>query len=146
MKVWTVQLLLRKQIFKVLHVLSKVKINPEEHLMSLAETSSAIEYRDFLVEQLEKISKDMLSENIPKWLEFKRHWNLLRYLEKSFQIDGTYKQNKVFGTGKDRIFVNESEVKALTIENIEKYPVSWKTKIATALFFQSFGLYCLFDT
>lgn len=137
-KVWTVQLLLRKQIFKVLHVLSKVKINPEEHLMSLAETSSAIEYRDFLVEQLEKISKDMLSENIPKWLEFKRHWNLLRYLEKSFQIDGTYKQNKVFGTGKDRIFVNESEVKALTIENIEKYPVSWKTKIATALFFQSF--------
>ncbi|XP_047021762.1 spatacsin isoform X1 [Helicoverpa zea] len=137
-KAWTVQLLLRKQIFKVLHILNKVKINPELHLMILAQDSAQIEYRDFIVEHLEKLSKDMNTEIIDKWLDFKRHWNLLRYLEKSFEIDGTFKQNKVFGTGKDRIVVNESEIKALTIEKIQKYPPEWKSKIATALFFNSF--------
>ncbi|KPI91567.1 Spatacsin [Papilio xuthus] len=143
-KAWTVQLLLRKQIFKVLHVLNKVNINPEEHLMTLAATSSNIEYRDFIVEQLEKLSKDIKSENLDKWLNFKRHWNLLRYLEKSFEVDGTFKQNKVFGEGNDRVFVNESEIKALTIEEIEKYPSHWKSKIATTLFFNTFE-YSLLD-
>lgn len=56
-KAWTVQLLMRKQIFKVLHILNKCRINPEEHLMSLAETSPEIEYRDFVVEQLQKLAK-----------------------------------------------------------------------------------------
>ncbi|XP_026744645.1 spatacsin [Trichoplusia ni] len=137
-KAWTVQLLSRKQIFKVLHILNKVKINPEQHLMSLAEDSAQIEYRDFIVEQIEKLAKDMNSESLSKWQNFKRHWNLLRYLEKSFECDGTFKQNKVFGTGKERIVVNESEIKALTIEKIEKYPQQWKSRIATALFFNSF--------
>ncbi|KAJ8725713.1 hypothetical protein PYW08_003896 [Mythimna loreyi] len=137
-KAWTVQLLLRKQIFKVLHILNKVKINPELHLMTLARDSAQIDYRDFIVEHLEKLAKDMNGETQEKWLDFKRHWNLLRYLEKSFESDGTFKQNKVFGTGKDRIVVNESEIKALTVEKIEKYPQQWKSKIATALFFHSF--------
>lgn len=133
------QLLMRKQIFKVLHILNKVKINPEKHLIDLAKTSAIIEYRDFIVENLEKLSKDILPENLEEWQNFKRHWNLLRYLEKSFEVDGTFKQNKVFGVNKDRIVVNESEIKALTVENIEKYPSQWKSKIATALFFDSFG-------
>ncbi|XP_049866892.1 spatacsin [Pectinophora gossypiella] len=137
-KAWTVQLLLRKQIFKVLHILNKVKINPEEHLMTLAQESPQIEYRDFIVENLEKLSKDIKPENLPRWQNFKNHWNLLRYLEKSFEVDGTFKQNKVFGVGNNRVFVNESEIKPLTIEKIEKYPPEWKSKIATALFFDSF--------
>ncbi|XP_045785776.1 spatacsin [Maniola jurtina] len=137
-KAWTVQLLMRKQIYKVLHILNKCNINPEEHLMVLAETSPEIEYRDFIVENLQKLSKDMKSENVKRWEDFKRHWNLLRYLEKSFEVDGTFKQNKVFGIGSNRVFVNESEIKALTIENIEKYPPDWKCKIATALFFDTF--------
>ncbi|XP_059057063.1 uncharacterized protein LOC131850735 [Achroia grisella] len=137
-KAWTVQLLMRKQIFKVLHILNKVQVNPEEHLMTLAQTSAQIQYRDFIVEHIEKLSKDILPENINKWEDFKRHWNLLRYLEKSFEVDGTFKQNKVFGTGTDRIIVNESEIKALTIENIEKYPANWKSKISTTLFFDTF--------
>lgn len=137
-KAWSIQLLMRKQIFKVLHVLNKVKINPEEHLMTLAEDSSQIVYRDFIVEQLEKLSKDMNSDNLEKYANFKRHWNLLRYLEKSFEIDGTFKQNKVFGTGKYRIVVTETEIKQLTIAKIESYPVQWKSKIATALFFNCF--------
>lgn len=140
-KAWTIQLLMRKQIFKVLHVLNKVKINPEDHLMTLARDSAQIEYRDFIVENLEKISKDISSDNLPIYLNFKRHWNLLRYLEKSFESDGTFKQNKVFGSGKNRIFVNETEIKALTVEKIEKYPDQWKSKIATALFFTCFGMY-----
>lgn len=107
--------------------------------MALAEDSVQIEYRDFIVEHIEKLSKDMNSETLSKWMEFKRHWNLLRYLEKSFECDGTFKQNKVFGTGKERIVVNESEIKALTIEKIEKYSQEWKSRIATALFFNSFG-------
>ena len=107
--------------------------------MTLARDSAQIEYRDFIVEHLEKLSKEMNSETLEQWLDFKRHWNLLRYLEKSFESDGTFKQNKVFGTGKDRIVVNESEIKALSIEKIEKYPQQWKSKIATALFFNSFG-------
>lgn len=139
MKAWTVQLLLRKQIHKVLHILNKVKVSPELHLMALAQDSAQIEHRDFIVEHLEKLSKGMNNETQEKWLVFKRHWNLLRYLEKSFESDGTFKQNKVFGTGKDRIVVNESEIKALTVEKIEKYPQQWKSKIATALFFHSFG-------
>lgn len=109
--------------------------------MSLAQTSSDIDYRDFIVEHLEKNSKDMSDENIGRWQQFVRHWNLLRYLEKSFETEGTFKQNKVFGVGKDRIFVNESEIKELTIEKIEKYSQQWKEKIATNLFFQSFGKY-----
>ncbi|KAJ0180601.1 hypothetical protein K1T71_004005 [Dendrolimus kikuchii] len=137
-KAWTVQLLMRKQIHKVLHILSKVKVNPEEHLMTLAESSPQIEYRDFIVQHLEKLTNKMISENIPIWKDFYRHWNLLRYLEKSFETDGTFKQNKVFGAGKDRIFVNESEIKALTIENIKKYPAQWKSKVATVLFFNTF--------
>ncbi|KAL4705762.1 hypothetical protein ACJJTC_006543 [Scirpophaga incertulas] len=137
-KAWTVQLLMRKQIFKVLHILGKVNVNPEKHLMILAQTSPQIEYRDFIVEHLEKTSKDFLPENISRWQDFKKHWHLLRYLEKSFEVDGKFKQNKVFGTGKSRIVVNESEIKALSIENIEKYPPQWKSKIATALFFESF--------
>ncbi|XP_034840760.1 spatacsin [Maniola hyperantus] len=137
-KAWTVQLLMRKQIYKVLHILNKCNINSEEHLMVLAETSPEIEYRDFIVENLQKLSKDMKSENLNRWENFKRHWNLLRYLEKSFEVDGTFKQNKVFGIGSNRVFVNESEIKALTIENIEKYPPDWKCKIATALFFDTF--------
>lgn len=138
-KAWTVQLLMRKQIFKVLHILSKVKINPEKHLIDLAKTSPQIEYRDFIVEHLEKMSRDILPENMEEWQGFKRHWNLLRYLEKSFEVDGVFKQNKVFGVGKDRIIVNESEIKALTVESIEKNPAEWKSKIATILFFDSFG-------
>ncbi|RVE48988.1 hypothetical protein evm_006346 [Chilo suppressalis] len=137
-KAWTVQLLMRKQIFKVLHILGKVEVNPEMHLITLAKTSPQIEYRDFIVEHLEKLSKDILPENIKTWEHFRRHWNLLRYLEKSFEVDGTFKQNKVFGVGKERIIVNESEIKALTVENIEKYQPEWKSKIATALFFESF--------
>ncbi|XP_045491000.1 spatacsin [Colias croceus] len=137
-KAWTVQLLLRKQIHKVLHILNKVEINPEDHLMTLAQAATQIEYRDFLVENLQKISKDMKNENIGRWENFLRHWNLLRYLEKSFEVDGTFKQNKVFGTCSDRVFVNESEIKALTIEKIEKYPSEWKSKIATSLFFEKF--------
>ncbi|CAH0701733.1 unnamed protein product [Spodoptera exigua] len=137
-KAWTVQLLLRKQIFKVLHILNKVKISPELHLMTLARDSAQIEYRDFIVEHLEKLSKDMNNETKEEWLHFKRHWNLLRYLENAFESEGTFKQNKVFGMGKDRIVVNESEIKALTIDKIEKYPQQWKSKIATALFFNSF--------
>ncbi|KAG6442693.1 spatacsin [Manduca sexta] len=137
-KAWTVQLLLRKQIFKVLHILDKVKINPEEHLMTLAEVSESIEYRDFIVEHLEKLLKNMIPENIPKWEEFQRHWNLLRYLEKSFETDGIFKQNKVFIVGKERVYVTESEIKALTIEKIAKYPPQWKSKISTTLFFNSF--------
>ncbi|XP_053623631.1 uncharacterized protein LOC128682796 [Plodia interpunctella] len=137
-KAWTVQLLMRKQIFKVLHVLGKVQINPEDHLMTLAEASPQIEYRDFIVENIEKISKNIAAENLDRWNTFKKYWNLLRFLEKSFEVDGTFKQNKVFGAGKDRIIVNESEIKALTIENIEKYPEQWKRKIATTLFFDSF--------
>lgn len=130
---------MRKQIFKVLHVLNKVKINPEEHLMTLAQDSSQIEYRDFIVQHIEKIAKEMTSENLEKYSNFKRHWNLLRYLEKSFESEGTFKQNKVFGMGKDRVFVTESEIKAMTIDGIQKYPEQWKSKIATALFFNSFG-------
>ncbi|CAH2086346.1 unnamed protein product [Euphydryas editha] len=137
-KAWTVQLLMRKQIFKVLHILNKCNINAEEHLMTLAQTSTEIEYRDFIVEHLHKLSNDMISANLSKWENFKRHWNLLRYLEKSFEVDGTFKQNKVFGTGTDRVFVNETEIKALTIEKIEKYSSEWKCKIATALFFDTF--------
>lgn len=133
------QLLLRKQIFKVLHILNKVKLNPEDHLMTLAGESPQIEYRDFIVEHLEKITKDIKPENVSKWQNFRRHWMLLRYLEKSFEVEGTFKQNKAFGVGKDRIFVNESEIQALTIEKIEKYPSEWKSKIATALFFDTFG-------
>lgn len=130
---------MRKQIFKVLHVLNKCNINPEEHLMALAQTSAEMEYRDFIVEHLHKLSKDMISTNLNKWEDFRRHWNLLRYLEKSFEVDGTFKQNKVFGIGSDRVFVNETEIKALTIEKIEKYSTEWKCKIATALFFDTFG-------
>ncbi|XP_075969703.1 spatacsin [Anticarsia gemmatalis] len=137
-KAWTIQLLMRKQIFKVLHVLNKVKINPEDHLMTLARDSAQIQYRDFIVEHLEKIAKDMVPENLEKYQNFKRHWNLLRYLEKSFESDGTFKQNKVFGSGKNILVVTESEIKALTIEKIEKYPEQWKSKIATALFFNCF--------
>lgn len=48
---------MRKQIFKVLHILNKCSINPEENLMTLAETSPEIEYRDFVVEQLQKLAK-----------------------------------------------------------------------------------------
>ncbi|VVC97086.1 unnamed protein product [Leptidea sinapis] len=137
-KSWTVQLLMRKQIFKVLHLLNKVDINPEDHLMTLAQTATEIEYRDFLVEHLQKITKDMKSENIARWENFLRHWNLLRYLEKSFEVEGKFKQNKVFGTGTDRVFVNESEIKELTIEKIEKYSSDWKSNVATALFFDVF--------
>lgn len=107
--------------------------------MELAQDSAQIEYRDFIVEQLEKMSKEMSSADLNEYENFKRHWNLLRYLEKSFEADGTFKQNKAFGSGKDRIIVNESEIKALTIEKIKKYPEEWKSKIATALFFSSFG-------
>ncbi|XP_052737622.1 spatacsin isoform X2 [Bicyclus anynana] len=137
-KAWTVQLLMRKQIFKVLHILNKCNINPEEHLITLAEISPVIEYRDFIVAHLQKLVKDMKGENLNRWENFKRHWNLIRYLEKSFEVDGTFKQNKVFGTGSNRVFVNESEIKALTVENIEKYPPDWKCKIATTLFFDTF--------
>lgn len=107
--------------------------------MELAQDSAQIEYRDFIVDNLEKMIKEMTGDNLKKYENFKRHWNLLRYLEKSFEADGTFKQNKAFGSGKDRIIVNESEIKALTIENIEKYPQEWKSKIATALFFSTFG-------
>ncbi|XP_013195896.1 spatacsin [Amyelois transitella] len=137
-KAWTVQLLMRKQIFKVLHILEKVKLNPEDHLMTLAEASPDIEYRDFIVDNIEKISKNIAPHNLDRWINFKKHWNLLRLLEKSFEVDGKFKQNKVFGAGKNRFIVNESEIKALTVEKIEKYPVDWKCKIATALFFDSF--------
>ncbi|XP_068629577.1 spatacsin isoform X2 [Battus philenor] len=137
-KAWTIQLLIRKQIFKVLHILNKVNINPENHLMTLAASSSDIDYRDFIVQQIEKISKDIENKNVECWTNFKRHWNLLRYLEKSFEVDGTFKQNKVFGEANDRVFVNESEIKALTIEKIEQYPANWKSKIATTLFFNTF--------
>ncbi|CAH2073718.1 unnamed protein product, partial [Iphiclides podalirius] len=111
-KAWTIQLLIRKQIFKVLHILNKVNINPEDHLMTIAATSTEIEYRDFVVEQIDKNSKDI--------------------------ANGTFKQNKVFGEGSNRIFVNESELKALTIEKIENYPDHWKSLIATTLFFNTF--------
>lgn len=107
--------------------------------MTIAASSAEIEYRDFIVDQIEKNSKGMTSENLERWLNFKRHWNLLRYLEKSFEVDGTFKQNKVFGEGTDRVFVNESEIKALTIEKIENYPSHWKSLIATTLFFNTFG-------
>lgn len=130
---------MRKQIFKVLHILGKVKLNPEVHLMALAQESSEIEYRDFIVENLQKIEKDIKPENIENWEQFMRHWNLLRYLEKSFESEGKFKQNKVFGVGKNRIVVNESEILALTIEKIEKYSPEWKSRVATALFFDSFG-------
>lgn len=106
--------------------------------MTLANESPQIEYRDFIVENLEKM-ENMKVENLEKWQNFKRHWNLLRYLEKSFESEGVFKQNKVFGGGKNRIYVNESEIKALTIEKIEKYPPLWKSKIATAMFFDTFG-------
>lgn len=130
---------MRKQIFKVLHVLNKVQLNPEDHLMTLAQASPQIEYRDFIVDNIEKISNNIISENVERWQTFKRHWNLLRHLEKSFEVDGIFKQNKIFGSGKNRVIVNESEIKALTIEKIEKYPSQWKTKIATTLFFDTFG-------
>ncbi|KAG7307274.1 hypothetical protein JYU34_007437 [Plutella xylostella] len=137
-KAWTVQLLMRKQIFKVLHILNKVQINSEEHFMTLAGESAQIDYRDFIVEHLEKISKEIKPDNVDKWLSFKKHWILLSKLEKSFEKDGTFKQNKVFGTGTERIFVTETEIKALTIDKITKYSDQWKSKIATALFFESF--------
>lgn len=114
-------------------------LNQEDHLMTLAQTATDIDYRDFLVEHLQKLTKDIKPENKPRWEDFKSHWNLLRYLEKSFEVDGTFKQNKVFGSGTDRVFVNETEIKALTIEKIEKYPRDWKNKIATVLFFETFG-------
>lgn len=109
--------------------------------MTLAYESPQIEYRDFIVENLEKMVKDMKVDNLEKWQNFRKHWNLLRYLEKSFESEGVFKQNKVFGGSKNRIYVNESEIKALTIEKIEKYPPEWKSKIATALFFDTFGKY-----
>lgn len=137
-KTWTIQLLMGKQIHRVLHILNKVNLNPEEHLMTIAEVSPQIDFRDFIVENIKKLVKDMNPDNIPLWNDFNRHWNLLRYLEKAFECDGTFKQNKVFGTGKERIIVNESEIKALTIENIKKYPMDWKRKIATTLFFSTF--------
>lgn len=108
--------------------------------MELARSSAQIDYRDFIVEHLQKLIKDFKKDNIEKWENFKRHWNLLQYLEKSFEVDGTFKQNKVFGTGSERVFVNESEIKALTIEKIEEYPSEWKCNIATALFFDTFGM------
>lgn len=116
-----------------------MKINPEEHLMTLAYESPQIEYRDFIVENLQKMVKDMKVDNLEKWRNYRRHWNLLRYLEKSFESEGVFKQNKVFGSDKNRTYVNESEIKALTIEKITKYPSEWKSKIAAALFFDTFG-------
>lgn len=139
MKAWTVQLLMRKQIFKVLHILNKCNLNPEEHLLSIAETADEIEHRDFIVEHLHKLNKDIKSENLNKWEDFRKHWNLLRCLENSFEVDGTFKQNKVFGIDNERVFVNESEIKALTVEKVAKYPSEWKSKIATCLFFDTFG-------
>ncbi|XP_061711592.1 spatacsin [Cydia pomonella] len=137
-RAWTIQLLLRKQIFKVLHVLNKVGIDPAEHLMDLAQSSPEIEYRDFIVQHLDKLSLDLKGDTVTRWHNFKRHWMLLQYLEKSFEIEGTFKQNKVFGTGKNRIIVNESEIKALTIEKIQACTPQWKSKIASALFLDSF--------
>ncbi|XP_041977836.1 spatacsin [Aricia agestis] len=135
-KAWTVQLLAQKQIFKVLHVLNKCNINAEDHLMALAKVATEIDYRDFIVEHLEKLTKDTVQ--LDRWADFKRHWNLLRHLEKSFEVDGTFKQNKVFGIAENRVFVNESEIKALNIEKIEQYPADWKCKVATVLFFDTF--------
>lgn len=107
--------------------------------MELAQASPQIEYRDFIVSHIDKMEKDIKTENQAAWHDFKRHWHLLRYLEMSFEVDGTFKQNKVFGSGSNRVFVNESEIKELTIEKIQKYPPDWKSKIATALFFDTFG-------
>lgn len=114
-------------------------MNVEEHILGLARESAEIEYRDFIIEHLQKMSKSFPEDMSNKWQHFIRHWNLLRFLEKSFETDGTFKQNKVFGVGKDKIIVNESEIKALTIEKIEKYPDNWKSKVAANLFFDAFG-------
>lgn len=132
---------MRKQIFKAVHILNKVQINVEDHLMSLARESAQITFRDFIVEHLEKLSKDFPEDKQSKWQNFYGHWQLLLCLEKSFEKEGTFKQNRVFGLGKDRIIVNETEIKALTVEKIEQYPDKWKSKIATCLFFDTFGEY-----
>lgn len=107
--------------------------------MTLALESSDIQYRDFIVEHLLKIAKDIKPDNADKWHEFRRHWHLLRHLEKSFEVGGTFKQNKVFAAEKDIVVVTESEIKSMTVEKIIKYPIEWKSRIATALFFNSFG-------
>lgn len=109
--------------------------------MTLTEDSTQIEYRDFIIEHVAKCTKDMSSETLERWQNIRRHWNLLRYLEKSFETEGVFKQNKAFGLGKERIIVNESEIKALTIEKIMKYTDVWKSRIATVLFFSTFGEY-----
>ncbi|GBP24773.1 Spatacsin [Eumeta japonica] len=84
---WIVQLLMRKQIFKVLHILNKVEINPEQHLIALARETVEIAFRDFIVNHLEANYNDFKPENMEKWRDFYKHWNLLRYLEKSFESD-----------------------------------------------------------
>lgn len=130
---------MRKQIHKAVHILNKVQINVEDHLMALAKETIMIDNRDFIIEYLTKISKEFDTSKQETWLNFYKHWTLLKYLEKSFETDGTFKQNKVFGSGKDRVVVNESEIKLLTIDKIEVYPDEWKNKVATSLFFDCFG-------
>lgn len=135
---WVLQLLSNKQIFKAKHVLNKVNICPEQHLLNLARESAEISFRDYIVDQLMKTSGEFQSKNTEEWRLFTLHWKLLKCLEQSFELGGTFKQNKVFGLGKDLIVVTETEIRRLTIESIEKYPESWKCKVASYLFFETF--------
>lgn len=133
------QLLNGKQYFKASHVLTKIKMDPNVHMLNIAYETSDGELRTYILEQLDKtVNIDFKSTS--EWENFMNHFYLLQSIQKSFEISGVTKQNKVFGTENNMIIINLSEIKKLSIEKLIAHSEEWKSKIASHLFLSNLGM------
>lgn len=108
-------------------------------MLNVAKESLDNTLRDYIIDQLMKTANDLQKDAPEEWKVVISHWNLLQLLEKSFETDGTLKQTRVFGVGKDLCIVTSSEMKMLTIQKIQTYPDQWKRKVASYLFLEILG-------
>lgn len=127
------------QFFKASHVLNKINVSPNKHILTIAFESTDKKLRDYISDQLVKTADDLQNDSQEEWQNYLNNWNLLKLLEKSFDIDGIPKQNKVFGSGKDMVVVTLSDVKHINVKKFSEMSSESKKKIATNLFIDNFG-------
>lgn len=115
--IWVKELLVRKQIFRVSHVLQNIGIDPNEELLKVFYSTTNKELREYIGNHLKNQNK--LDDKMQLL------WHFLALIVDNNVLISKYK------------FSNES------IENLDNQNAEWKAEVASKLFLRTYGEYYL---
>ncbi|KAG5898668.1 hypothetical protein JTB14_005427 [Gonioctena quinquepunctata] len=111
---WVKELLDRKQIFRVSHILKNIEVNPQEELSKVFYTTTNADLREYIGNHLQ--SQSQLEEGL------QRLWNFLDLILNN------------------NLLISKYRLSADSIECLDKQPSEWKAEIAVKIFLRTYDI------